>query len=285
MGKAAAHKFGQTIGYLLEVAISPHLQAFADKHKLYLDQKGKRPTRGKKVNVSWHDAQGNKHDLDFVLERGGSANTIGNPVAFIEIAWRRYKRHSKNKVQEIEAAVMPLAEKYSGSHPFKGAVLAGEFTGNSITQLASHGFGILYFPYSTVLQAFAKFGIDAAFEESSEDSIIYGKIDQWAKLPNKDDVGLELMRLNQTEITAFINQLEVSILRTIERVIVVPLHGKQSELTSIQDAMKFLTEYDESTGDSTFVRYEIFIKYSNGDKIEGSFAQKSQALDFLKFYV
>ena len=52
----------------------------------------------------------------------------GKPVAFIESAWRRYTKHSRNKAQEIQGAILPLAETYSESNLFLGAVLAGVFT-------------------------------------------------------------------------------------------------------------------------------------------------------------
>ena len=45
---------------------------------------------------------GNVHDLDYVFEQGGTEATIGQPKAFIEIAWRRYTKHSRNKAQEIQ---------------------------------------------------------------------------------------------------------------------------------------------------------------------------------------
>ncbi len=92
MAESLSHKFGQIIGELLELAIEPHLEKFAKKNNLYLDKKGKRNARpGKKV--SWTDNRGNKHELDFVLERGGTENRIGVPVAFIEAAWRRCTKH------------------------------------------------------------------------------------------------------------------------------------------------------------------------------------------------
>ena len=74
------------------------------------------------------DSKGNTHILDYVMEEGGSEAVQGRPRAFIEIAWRRYTKHSKNKAQEIQGAITPLAETYQDSHPFLGAVLAGEFT-------------------------------------------------------------------------------------------------------------------------------------------------------------
>ena len=89
MAESLSHKFGQIIGDLLELALEPHLQKFAKKHKLFLDKKGERKGRtGKKV--SWFDGNNNKHDLDFVLERGATNDTVGIPVAFIESVFRTH---------------------------------------------------------------------------------------------------------------------------------------------------------------------------------------------------
>jgi hypothetical protein len=45
MATSPAHKFGQIIGEVLEKAIEPGLRRLADKHRLFLDVKGKRPAR------------------------------------------------------------------------------------------------------------------------------------------------------------------------------------------------------------------------------------------------
>lgn len=93
MAEAAGHKFGQFVGEYCEARVEPLLQEFADRHGLYLDKKGERPARkGKKL--TWIDSYGNGHDLDYVLERGGTPDHVGTPVAFIESAWRRYTKHS-----------------------------------------------------------------------------------------------------------------------------------------------------------------------------------------------
>jgi len=78
---------------------------------------------------------------------------MGTPAAFIEVAWRRYTKHSRNKAQEIQGAILPLAEKFRWSNPFLGAVLAGVFTDGSLEQLRSLGFHVLYFPYETLVTA------------------------------------------------------------------------------------------------------------------------------------
>ena len=154
MAKSPAHKLGQIIGDELEAVVRRPLQRLADDFGLYLDHKHPRPARGDKRKVAWTDSYGNTHDLDYVLEEAGSEDTLGHPRAFIEIAWRRYTKHSRNKTQEIQGAVLPLAEKYARRAPFLGAVLAGDFTEGAREQLRSHGFRVAYIPYETIVEAF-----------------------------------------------------------------------------------------------------------------------------------
>lgn len=107
MALSPAHRLGQSIGEQLEAALHEPLQAIAQEFGLYLDYPHKRPARSNRKEVAWQDAHGNTHNLDYVLEEGGSENERGRPRAFIENAWRRYTKHSRNKVQEIQGAVGP----------------------------------------------------------------------------------------------------------------------------------------------------------------------------------
>jgi hypothetical protein len=136
MAESPSHRFGQIIGDTLERAVRPLLEAVAKRLGLYLDGKGERKARGTKRKVAWVDGQGNTHDLDYVFEFGGSDEQIGSPRAFIEVAWRRYTKYSRNKAQEIQGAILPLAERYSDCHPFLGVVLGGVFTAGSLNQSA-----------------------------------------------------------------------------------------------------------------------------------------------------
>src|SRR5262245_39124220 len=100
MAESFAHKWGQEIGNLFQEALRRMLQPVACRHGLYLDHQRPRKARpGKKV--SWRDRYANAHDLDYVFERGGTETVLGLPAAFIEIAWRRYTKHSRNNAQEI----------------------------------------------------------------------------------------------------------------------------------------------------------------------------------------
>ena len=128
MAESLAHRWGQIIGDGFRNVRPQHPRRSCAAARTLPRFQATAQHRGGQGKVTWQDGYGNKHDLDYVLERGGTEETLGVPIAFIESAWRRYTKHSKNKVQEIEAAVMPIALTFSRHQPFCGAVLAGEFT-------------------------------------------------------------------------------------------------------------------------------------------------------------
>jgi len=285
MAKSPAHKFGQIIGDVIEAAVEPLLAAFAAKHNLYVDKKGKRPARsGKKA--SWTDVYGNTHDLDFVLERGGSAERIGRPVAFIEVAWRRYTKHSRNKAQEIQGAILPLLLTHQTAAPFIGVIVAGVFTEGALTQLRSLGFKVLYFPHETVVAAFRAVGVNAAFDEQTPDAEFARKVRAWEKLTAKQQarVAGKLQAINVQSVNSFMAALERAVTRRVESVRVLPLHGTAKECGTLQQAIAFIEAYAEADGGRPIVRYEVQIRYSNGDKIEGQFTDREGAIQFLRSY-
>jgi len=248
VAQSPAHKFGQIIGDTLENMVKPILADFSSKHNLYLDTKGNRPAR-RGTKVSWYDDAGNKHDLDFVLERGGNETQRGTPVAFIEVAWRRYTQHSRNKVQEIQGAIIPLTATYRAVVPFTGAILAGEFTDGALSQLRSLGFAVLYLPYQSVVAAFSQIGVDARSDESMPEIEYDRKIDALKSLHegNRRDLATVLFDDNRVRLDEFIESLTRSITRKIEHVQIVILHGPVFELKTIEEAILLIELSDEST--------------------------------------
>ena len=216
--ESPTHRFGQIIGDVIEESVRQPLEQIADKHGLFLDHKHPRATRAGKNKVSWTDFKKNVHDLDYVLESGGSDQVLGRPKAFIEIAYRRYTKHSRNKAQEIQGAIAPIAETYRDDHPFLGVVLAGVFTAGSIQQLRSHGFGVLYFPFKSIVAAFAKVGIDAHFDEDSTDRSVAAKVKAYQELSaaqRRKIIGA-LRRLHRADFETFFDELEVCLTRSVK---------------------------------------------------------------------
>ena len=286
MAESPSHRFGQIIGEVLEASVTPLLAAFAEKHGLYLDRQGHRRCRPGK-RCTWLDLNKNKHDLDFVLERGGTSEKLGVPAAFIETAWRRYTKHSRNKAQEIQGAIVPLAETYRNARPFVGVVLAGVFTDGALKQLRSIGFSVLYFSYDSVVSAFKKFGIDASSEEDTPDSAFSKKVARYEALSNEQRAALSAKLLNtqKKDVADFMTALEKVVSRQIQSIIVLPLHGRFVELRTVDEAIRFIEAYKEKAGAHPIERYEIQVRYNNDDSVDGNFRDKSDALDFLRSYL
>ena len=283
MAQSPAHRFGQLIGDVLEVAIRGPLEDLCRRYGLYLDSKHPRTARKGLNKVAWKDLQGNTHDLDYVIEFGGTEASLGIPKAFIEIAWRRYTKHSRNKAQEIQGAIIPLAETYRESHPFLGVVLAGVFTAGSLTQLRSHGFQLVYFPYQSVVAALASVGIDAAFDEETPDRELARKVARFAALSHrkKRQIAESLRQQHASDLAHFIAALEVSLNRCVVTVFVLPLHGQTYEMSDVHSAIVFLRAHDHADVRPEFTRYEIIVRFNNGDEIKGQFQSKTTAIEFL----
>ena len=285
MADSPSHKWGQIVGGVLEVLVHGVLGEFASEHGLYLDSEGDRPARpGKKV--TWKDKNGNKHNMDFVLERGGTPDELGKPVAFIESAWRRYTKHSRNKAQEIQGALEPLVETFAGTAPFAGVVLAGDFTEGAKRQLGSLGFELLHFTYPSIVMAFESVGVDAAYVEATPDDAFVSKIEAWERLAVEDQslVTEVLLGSYESHTAAFLRKLESSVNRVVTSVRILPLFGVAIECPSIAEAMAMLRNHDETVVPGNFIRYEILVRYSNGDRIDGSFTDKLGATDFLRMH-
>jgi hypothetical protein len=286
MAQAPGHRLGQIIGDALELSIHPVLRDFADAQSLYLDRKGPRPTRHGQVKCTWVDDLGNAHDLDFVLERGGSYEHVGNPVAFIETAWRRYTKHSRAKAQEIQGALLPLLAKYSSLKPFAGAVVAGQWTSGALAQLRTSGFAVLHMPYDEIVSVFAGFGLDIDSTENTPDAQLQEQVVAWEGLSaeQRASVGTAIRGCSPEAFEEFKASLAISILRAVESVRVLPLHGAGEECGTVEEAIAILNSYHYPTEIPPLIRFEVAIRYTNGDRIEANFASAVDAEGFLRTF-
>lgn len=287
MAKSPAHKFGQDLGHLIEEIVlndvlRPQLESYTQERGYYLDAKGARPAR-RGVKVTWPDRFGNTHDLDFVIEIGGSAHVLGRPIAFIEAAWRRYTKHSKNKAQEIQGAVLPLIDLHREQAPFHGAVLAGEFTQPAVQQLRSQGFTVVHLSYATVVGAFAAADIDIDFDEGTAVSKFTAASKRIAKLSTAQRMQARQFIVNKCSaaLDEFMTALRAVLTRFVIRVVVRTAWGEEHDCASVAVARQAIETIDTATPRGRFLRYELLVKYSNGDAIDASFEAASDAIEFL----
>jgi hypothetical protein len=295
MAESLAHRWGQIIGDIFEMFVRNILADVAKPHNLYLDFKRPRKARGGQGKVTWRDGYGNKHDLDYVLERGGTEDKLGEPVAFIESAWRRYTKHSKNKAQEIEAAVMPVALTFTRHQPFCGAVLAGEFTGNALHQLETKGFAVLHVPYGSILEAFKELGIDASSADGvggTTEKQFREKITRWESLPQPQATNRLLAKLHALhgrDILNFRQRLEAAITRRVSSVRLTVLRGHSVECSDIESAIAYLVEEEKSyrlreDGEQR-ESFEVQVRFNTGAKIDATFPKRAEAIAFLRGFI
>ena len=283
MATSQSHTLGEFIGAFFEDLMKTPICEFADKSGLYFDTGGPRKARGGS-KLTWTDVHGSKHDLDFVLEKGGTEDTIGEPIAFIELAWRRYTKHSKNKVQEIAGAVNPICEKFKLSKPFKGAILSGQFTENSLNQLKNDNFHVLYIPFEKLVQAFSIHGLDIDFGEDTKEADLrkkYLSVSKKTNRPRLEKVREEILKSCKPEIEQFVTELSSSFYRKIKTICILPLHGKRKEVGDIEKAIDFINGYSIIPADPQLEYIEVIITYNNGTIIQGQFKEKVEAVDFL----
>jgi hypothetical protein len=281
---SAGHKLGQMIGNFFEEFFGESLTAFARARNLYCDRKGPRPAiRGDKQKVTWLDREGNAHDLDYVLEAGGNESQQGKPVAFIELAWRRYTKHSRNKSGELEASLLHLRRTHKSCR-FVGALLVGEYSAGGLQQLRSHQIVVLHIPFARIAAAFRTQGVELAYPETAPDTVKRQLIAQCEALAPKQwkKIKQALRADSKEDWAAFLTALETALARAIEEVRIVSLYGEELACASLLEGIAWLAGYETNAQRPLrHHRFEIQVRFRNGSEAEGAFVTKAEALDFL----
>ncbi len=160
------------------------------------------------------------------------------------------------------------------------------FTDGALNQLRSLGFSVLYFSYESVVAAFKSYGIDASFDEQTPDANFRKKADSYEAMSAAKRAGLArgLLRKQRGDVEQFVEALEKVVSRQIDRITVMPLHGTAQELPTVEDAINFIEGYKEEGSKLPIQRYEIRIRYNNGDSVEAMFRDKADAVTFLRTY-
>lgn len=285
MADSPSHKLGEYIGDFFEDSIVKYLSVQIPKD-YYLDYRHERVARKGGKEVIGIDKDGNKHKLDIVIEKNGSERDKGIIKAFIEMAWRRYKKHSKNKVQEISGAIIPLINTYAREMPFYAAILSGEFTENSIKQLESQGFYVLYFTYEEMCAVFESINVSIHWGEKTSEDYLQGIIDQMPEKNSSNYVALQTAFLTQQheKLQGLTDALLTSLNQKVTEIVVSPLHGTQNILYSINDALTYINTYDENNT-VPILRYEITVKYNTGVEYTMKCPDKKMAIQFLNGYI
>lgn len=92
-----------------------------------------------------------------------------------------------------------------------------------------------------------------------------------------------LTQANVQETKEFFAALYLRLGRQVSRVLVVPLYGRINEFASIESAIQFLDGHRTYEGSGEFRKYEVYVEFSNGDKVQAFLDSKQRVREFLEF--
>jgi hypothetical protein len=182
----------------------------------------------------------------------------------------------------MQAAIEPLLRQHSEAKPFAGAIVGGQWTATSLAQMASVGFTVLHLPYAEIVDAFSRVGINIATEEHTKLAQLQAMVDRYDALDaaGLTALGNALRACAPAEFARFRAVLAAMVVRNVERVTVLQLHGHADDFATADDAIEAIEQYSPRA-DEPHVRWEITVRFANGDRIEAQFAEEQRAVDFL----
>ena len=138
----------------------------------------------------------------------------------------------------------------------------------------------------SIVRAFAKVGINAAADEDTPDSQFKKQVVKYEALSakRKRSLAASLLDDHQQDVKLFSESMEKVLSRQIKSVYILPLHGSLLEFATVDEALDSIQQLDLRQGATEFVRYEIEVRYDNGNSLRGNFQDKDSAIDFLVSY-
>ena len=94
-------------------------------------------------------------------------------------------------------------------------------------------------------------------------------------------VRAELLKLCESEIKQFTDNLSIDYNRQITKINILPLHGCSTEVVDITEAISFINNYQDLPKTSQLKYIELIITYNNGSIIQCKFRDKEEAIVFL----
>ena len=134
----------------------------------------------------------------------------------------------------------------------------------------------------TIIKAFAGISVVAKFDEDTSDEELKNRVEKIQELSKarRNTVVNNLISLNQKQVDSFLYTLEKHVTRHVDWVRILPLYGNSVEYASVEEAISFVQDYHEAEQNVPLIKYEIEVRYSNGDRVSGQFHEKQAAMSY-----
>jgi hypothetical protein len=101
----------------------------------------------------------------------------------------------------------------------------------------------------------------------------------------RERIKTRLLTADKAQFDAFLRALDASFSRGVQGVTVSVLHGRPQQLATVVEAIAFLQGYQEARPSvAPALKYEIDVRYNNGDVVHGIFQEKAEAIRFLQTF-
>ncbi len=266
---SAGHGLGQLVGkWFEEYFVLPLLTRVANQLQLFLDAPTiERTSRGRKI--LWQDVYGGFVDYDFVLELGGTLDSRGIPVAFIESFWRRGSRHSRDKIRDDSGKLLPMRDKYPTAR-FLGVIAAGELTLPAKTMLHDRNIDLFYVSKEKVLNAFKVNGLtidylDTVSEREKEELLL--DFERAFTSSKKQQVASTLLDLiGQASVNSYVDRVRAKLSALPQELRIIVRHESNPlRFQSIESVSQFLTN-PKFIVTNNREEYIYQITYSDGEE-------------------
>ena len=91
------------------------------------------------------------------------------------------------------------------------------------------------------------------------------------------------LSLNESQIGGFLTALDKVLGKRIDKLYLIPLHGRAYEFRTTDEPASCVREYKDDDASLPLVKYEIFVKYTNGNEIRSQFQEREESYTFLEY--
>lgn len=237
---------GEAIGAEQEKALNTFLRQVAEQEGYHFISKGVGTTKqgnSRKVLVMY-DQFGTEYKIDAVI-----ANHAMQPIILFESKYLRYTKHNRDKGSWICNAHSALRRRYSSIRS-SIAVLAGNWTRNSLAMMTSYNINVFIIPFQLICELLKEHNIDFNWGEKDRNIATQAWIQfNSLSLDEKTRIGTEMIAPIQRNLEqSVLNILDDSLIREFDK-ISIELHSnlgeiKRYEFKSIMDAIEFMSMDD-----------------------------------------
>jgi hypothetical protein len=139
-----------------------------------------------------------------------------------------------------------------------------------------------------MIRAFAEHDLDIRFDEKTPTATLEAKVVRVERQLNArgglSRVANTLCNLAADDLALFHDALRQKLLRRVVQVGIIRLFGEAFTFPTIHAAVTALYTVQKTTHSGTTRGYEVFVRYSNGDQVNGRFGDAHGVRSFLESF-